>query len=104
MSDFIPIHDSLDTLPQMGNVEVDQKAHRAAAQLQIRDQPGRVEGQQLFNRLDLDDDAVFDQEVDSIASLEGLTAIDNREANLVFHVQATQSEFVQETGGVGAFE
>jgi hypothetical protein len=66
MREFIPVHDAPDSLPQVGNVEVN--------------------------------DAVFDQKVDPVAGLQRLTAIDNREANLVFDVQTTQSELMQQAG------
>ena len=57
-------------MTQMLNVEVDQEGNTATTQPQVRNDLRGMEGKQLLNRLELDDDAVFDEKIDSVPRIE----------------------------------
>src|SRR5262249_15173124 len=99
-----PVHDSFDALAHMRDVEVQKQANAMAAEFQVRDQLGSVERQQFFNRFDLDDDAVFDKEVDAVAGVERDAAVNDRQANLVLKVHTARLEFMTQTRAVRTFK
>lgn len=63
--------------------------------LEIREQLGRVDGQQFFNCLRFNDHAVFDEEVDAVCGNEVDSLINNRQRDLVPEMQAVDSELVK---------
>ncbi len=65
---------------------------------------GRVKGQQFFNSLEFDDNAIFNHEVDSIPSFETDSLVNDWEAHLVLKLQAINCELVPKTALVGAFQ
>src|SRR5262245_46016299 len=88
----------------MRDVEVEQESDLVAAQLQIGDQLCGVQRQQFFNGFDFDDDAVFEQEVDSIAGVESYAAVHDRQTNLVLKLYAARHELMAETSAVRTFQ
>jgi hypothetical protein len=54
----------------MWNIEVDQQTHRKSTELEICQDLRNMQGQQPFHCFEFDDDAVFDQKVDSISSFD----------------------------------
>ena len=53
-----PKYSTHDAVAQHGNVEVDEKADLPAAQTQIGEKLGFMDGRQSFHRLDFHDDGV----------------------------------------------
>ena len=101
---FESVDDALDAIPQVRNVEVDKQSKPVATQAEIREQLGRVNRQQFFDTFDLDDEAIFDNEIDSIRGGEFDSAIHNRQPNLVLKLQAVFSELLADARMVGALE
>ena len=60
------VDDTSNPLAQMRHVEVDQQTELVTAELQIREKLRVVNGKQFLHTFDLDDDAVFDDEVDTV--------------------------------------
>ena len=63
-----------------------------------------VKGQQFFHCFEFDDDAVFDQKVDSIAGFDVDALIHHWETNLVLEMQTIHSKLMMQTRTVCAFE
>jgi len=104
MSRYIPVHDATDSLTKMRHIEVDQEANRMATQFEVGEQLSEMQGKQFFNRLQFNDDAVFDKVVDPIASLEADAAVCDRQTDLVLKMQSVHVELVMKTGVVGALQ
>src|SRR2546429_3089080 len=63
-----------------------------------------MKGQQFFHRFQFNDYAVFDNEVDSIGSIELDAVVDDRESHLMCEGNAVFGELITETRVIGAFE
>jgi hypothetical protein len=72
--------------PQAAGVEIQQKAGRAAGNLQIGNDLRQVDGMQLFDGLDFDDDATFDQQIQSQVACDALTSILKSDPPLPFRL------------------
>ena len=100
----VPIDDASNSILQMWDVEVDQKANGSAAQFQIRDELCGVKRQKSFHCLEFHDHAVFYEKVDSIASIEANCLVHHRQFDLVFELQPFDRELVMQAGVVRALE
>lgn len=80
----------------MWNIEVDQEANLPSAQLQVSENLRGMQWQQFLHSLELDDDAIFNQEVDSIPGFELNAVVCDRQADLVLkpavQLRKTRSE------------
>ncbi len=63
-----------------------------------------MDGSQLLDALDFDDDHVLDEKVDAITTVEYLASINDREHLLALHRQASLQELEHETGLVRRFQ
>jgi hypothetical protein len=86
------------------DIEVDQQTHGPSAEFEVRQDLREVKGKQFFHCFEFDDDAVFDQKVDSIAGFDPDALIHNWETNLVLEMQAVHSKLIMQTRTVCAFE
>src|ERR1035437_1153682 len=57
-----------------------------------------------LDALDLDDDQVLDEQVDSIAQVEFLSFINHGQTDLRVHTEASFAEFVRQAGVVGTLQ
>ncbi len=67
---------SLDAVPKQDDVEIDQQAEPQIALPQIGQQLRAVYAFESFDRLGLDDDRIFDEQIKSVTALEMLSTID----------------------------
>src|SRR5258708_2064987 len=63
-----------------------------------------MERQQRLDGLQFDDNAVFDEEIDSISGVEHHILVDNRKFDLMFETQSVSAELVLEAGVVRALK
>jgi hypothetical protein len=63
-----------------------------------------MQGYQFFHSLDLDNDAIFNEKVDTVSGLKFDAFINNREPHLVLEMQAVDAELVVEARLVCAFK
>ena len=63
-----------------------------------------MQGEQFFNRLQFDDDAIFDEVINPIASLEVDAVVRDRQADLVLKMQSVDAELVVKTRVVCALQ
>ena len=63
-----------------------------------------MKGQQLFHGFEFHNDAIFDEEIDSIASVQSDASIFNRQPNLVLKMQTSKGELVLQARLIRAFE
>lgn len=88
----------------MHNIEANQETHIARGESQVSEELGHVEWQYLLDGLQFDDDAVFDEKIDSVAAFELSVAVDDWQSDLVLELQTGEATFVFETGMVSALE
>jgi len=98
------INHSPDAIAQKGDMEVDQKANGIAAESQIRQQLGLVDGQHLRQCFQLDEDSIFNKQVDAITDVDLAPAINDRNWPLDLHFQPLQDEFLMKAHAVCALE
>jgi hypothetical protein len=94
----------MDSLAEVWDVEINEKTDRAPTELQVREKLRSVQWKQFFHRLQFNDDAVLDQEIDSVSGFKLQSFVNHRQSNLVLKLQASDGEFVNKASGVGAFQ
>jgi hypothetical protein len=74
-----------NTLFEQADVEVDKKAKWKPGELQIGQKLCTVERHQLVDRLDLDDQHIVDDQIETISTVQPCTSIDNGEFALTLN-------------------
>ena len=98
------VDDTVNPLTHVRNVEVQQQAEFVTGQPEVRQQLGSVDGKQLFNTFEFNDEAVFNDEVDTIGGGELHAFVNDRQMNLVLKMQASLRQFIEQTSVVRALE
>jgi len=88
----------------MRDVEVQQKPHSDAAQLQIGQQLRFVDRKNRFNGLDFHDYPLFNTKINLKSSLDSQSVINDSERNLGLDKKAGFGDFMLEAAVVGAFD
>ena len=88
----------------MRNVEVNEQSKLISTQFQVRENLREVQRQQFFDGLQLDDDAVFDDEVYSVGRVQLNALIDDWQSHLMPECQSIFRELIAQTGIVRAFQ
>lgn len=99
----LTIYHALDSISQMGYMEVNEQANVASARPNVREQfrlVNRVDG---FYALDLDHDGTVDDKIHPIAEVDSFAVIDHWQADLLSHCETLLAEFVREACFVSAF-
>jgi hypothetical protein len=65
-------------------------------ELQVREELGRVDGQQMLDTFHFYDQAFLDDEVDTIRRRQAYSVVNNWEAYLVLNVQTRSRQFAQQ--------
>ena len=86
------------------HIEVQEQAQRETAQPQIGEHLRTMHRQNAFNALEFDNEAFFDDVVDSEGSRKFDTVVDDGQVNLVFEAETSARQLVGNAGMVGAFE
>ena len=82
LSQSLPSTNALDAVLQMSDVEVDQQADVLPAKAEIRQKLSLMDGMDAIYGLDLDNDGIFDQQIDAIPQFDFLSLVDNGQSNL----------------------
>jgi hypothetical protein len=93
-----------DAVFQESDVEVDKETDLEAGELQVAEELGLVDGNDLVDGLQLNGDGVFDNEVEAVATLDVLAFVDDRKFHLAAVGQAAECELMRETGFIRGFE
>jgi hypothetical protein len=88
----------------MGNVEVDEEPDFRATEFQVRQDLRFVDRQQLGDGLHFDDDAAFDEEIDSVACVNRHFIVDDRKQCLGFDGEPGVLKLVCQTHPVGPLQ
>ena len=80
---FGAIYHSLDSISQMGYMEVNQQTYVASAQPNVREQLRLVNRIDGFDTLDLDHDRTVDDKIHSIAQVDSFAVIDHWQSHLL---------------------
>ncbi|HEY1263420.1 MAG TPA: hypothetical protein VGF06_07845 [Terriglobales bacterium] len=81
MLPFVPINHPFDPIPQMCDMEVDQQTDPPPAQAHVGEKLGLVYGIDGFHALDLDNDKVVHDEVNTISKVDLFAIVNDREAH-----------------------
>ena len=99
------VHLSDDALPgKVSHVEIQQQPDFMITQLQIGQNLRQMKGKQFLHRLQFDDDAIFDKEVDPIAGVNVHAVVNDRKPGLMLKGETILSELVTQARVVGALE
>jgi hypothetical protein len=87
--------DSPDAVLDARHVEIDQQSEAMAGELQIGKQLGLEHGLTMLNCLELNDNAVRDQQIDSQPRIETQTSINNAQVELSLERKAALRKLVE---------
>ncbi len=85
-------------------MEVENKTDSLAAQAEICQQLGLVNGKNLFCALDLHDDLVIDDEIHSVSALHASALVLDRQFDFTLVPDALKVQLTAEAGCVGGFQ
>jgi hypothetical protein len=85
-------------------VEVDEQSDAVPTEFEIRHQLSQMERQQFLHCLQFDDDAIFDEKVDAISSVESYVLINDRKFYLMTEFKSVGAKLIGETRLVSAFQ
>ena len=91
-------------IPHVRNIEVQKQAQFVSGESQVRQQLSTVNREHFFNTLDLNDQAVLDNEVHSVGGSELNPLVNDGKVQLVLKLQVGLRELVIETGVAGALQ
>jgi hypothetical protein len=96
--------DSPNPLSHRCDVEIEDQSYLASPKLQVSDHLRFVDRRQAFDRLDLDDDRAFDEQVQPVSTVNLDSAVDDWKRNLLLKIDAPHDEFVFKTCLISGFE
>jgi hypothetical protein len=88
----------------VGYVEVYEKSDGTSTEFQVRDDLCLMNGCDCFYGLQFYDDQIVHQQVDAIAEVQFNSVVDDWQSNLRLRLEAGFSEFMLQTGCVGALQ
>jgi hypothetical protein len=98
------MHDAFDTVTKMRHVEVDQQSDFVTTKLEISQHLRDVKREQLFNGLQFDDDAVFDEKVYAVARVDLNVVVKDGQPELMIETDAILLQLISKTSIVGALQ
>src|SRR5579871_1144807 len=104
MMRFLSENSSQDAFGQYGDIEIDEQAHAQLAQAQIREQLGFVDGGKAFDRLQFNQHALVNDEVDAVPAVKLHTFILERQVHFRAKCNASQSEFAAQARLIRGFK
>ena len=88
--------EAAQTLPQHGNVEIDEQPDRQLRELQIGDDLSLVYREKMLDGLDLEDQLVLHHEVEAVAAIEIDALVSHRDRNLTSCAKSTQGQLLRQ--------
>lgn len=96
--------EAAEALLEEGDVEVDEESDGQAQEFEVGDELGFVDGEEAVHGFELEDDMAVDDEVETVAAVEGEAFVGEGERNLTLDVKFAQGELMREAVLVGRFE
>ena len=93
-----------DAVTQMRNIEIDQQPELVATEFQIGENLGEMQREQFLHCLQLQNHAIFDDEINPVGCVELNAVIDDGESHLMGEADAVSRELVAKAGAVSAFK
>ena len=81
---------------ECGFVEIEQQGATRVGQLEVREDLGGVNRQELIDALDLNDHVAVYNEIDPVSAIQALAFVDNRECNFQIERNFPLGELVAE--------
>jgi hypothetical protein len=98
------VHDPSNASCEALDVEIDEQAYAHVTEPEVRQKLREVDGDNLFNRFDLNDYAAIDDHVDSISRVESGFQIVDRQHKFGLDLLLSFSEVMSRAGLINAFE
>jgi len=98
------VHDTSNSVTQVRHVEVYEQPHFMSAEFQIRQDLRHMKREQFLNSLQFQDDAIFDQEIDAVPSIDANAVVHDWHPDLMVETHAILSQLIANTCVIGAFE
>ena len=98
------IHEALDSVFQVDDIEIDEQSERSAAEFEVGDDLSLMNGRDAVHGLDLYDNNILDQQVHSISNFEFYAAIDDGKPDLTRGSNTRFLQFVMQARLIGALE
>ena len=86
--------DAFQAFLENAHVEVHQQGKTASRELQVGHHLSGVDGIEVIDRLQLDDDRFLDQEIQAITAIDAYSLVDDRQFLLPFDTQPTLEQFI----------
>jgi hypothetical protein len=86
------------------HIEIEENSYFTSRLAQIRNELSTVDRNQPLDRLDFDDDRVLDEQIDTVAKIQRLAAVGNRQRLLPLQHVASRQQFVGEKRLVRGFQ
>jgi hypothetical protein len=88
----------------MGHVEVDEQPYLETTEFQIGQYLCKMQREQFLHCFEFENDAVFDDEIDSVSGVQLNAVIDDRKPHLMCERDTVLRELIAETCVVSAFK
>ena len=98
------VDDSFDAVAHDGHVEVQEKTKPTVAELKMCEELSVVDWEQLRDCLELHDDGLVDEDIDSISWFQSDVLVHDRELDLASNDEAAVAKFVGQASLVRAFQ
>jgi len=98
------VNEAFHALFHEWDIEVQEKPDRPSAESQVREELRFVDRQQGVDRLDFNDNTVFDYEIQAVSTLQILALVLEGDVHLPTKIQAPQFQFPGQTGLVCRFK
>jgi hypothetical protein len=98
------IYDPLDTVSKPLHIEVDQQTELQFRLFQIREQLRTVNAFEALDGLDLNDDGLLNEEIETITAVKSPSAINERQRLFALYTQALVEQFEHQAGFVRRFQ
>ncbi len=95
---------SHDTVLQAGDIEIDQQAYAIVPALELRQKLRFMNRNDLRDRLDLDDNALLDQQVDAIGNVQYKTVVLHGLQNFATNGESSLPQLVRKAYLIGRLQ
>jgi hypothetical protein len=100
----VSVDHALNSVPQVGDVEINQQADSDAAQSQVRQKLRLMNWMDCFDALHFDDNQILDDQVDPVAQFDFFSVENHRQPDLAGDCKSAFPKFMSKTSLVGALQ
>ncbi len=98
------IHEALDSVFQVDDIEVDEQSERSAAEFEVGDDLSLMNGRDGVHGLDLHNNNILNQKIHAISNFKFHAAIDDGKPDLTRGSNTCFLQFVMQARLIGALE